>query len=319
MRKEFVSILAVAVMLTLPVSAANVKNVKKKPLAPNPQEISLNYIHTADSNFQNGDSYKAIEYYQKAINSNPNDQAAYIKMAKAYLCTYNPKKALETADLVLKKDAINFEACTIKASILERQKNYTAALASYEQALSAQPDDVYTNVKIGAMRLKLNDKKGAKAYFKKAVSINPGDYRTYVQIANEYNSTNKFSDALKSCYYAQEAIYVNPKNPNAYLSVGDLYIKQGLNKEAKKCFKKAAKLTPKDKDLYLKVANMYWYDSPQKIPYKEVINNLEKAVSINSDIPLEYKLMLIASYTQSGKKNEAQATFKKLMDNNTSK
>lgn len=118
----------------------------------NPKNSSLTYYALGLAYSQKGDTNKAIEFYDKAADSDPGSQVAVTSMADACflkgqyrLAVENYKKALQLKPPVISDIEIN---CRIGSS-LKYLGNYKDALVYFERAIIFIPNNpiLLTNIK----------------------------------------------------------------------------------------------------------------------------------------------------------------------------
>jgi tetratricopeptide (TPR) repeat protein len=124
------------------------------------------------------------------IKKNPADIKSLMALTALYLqearitgnFNYYNEAALENVNLVLKKDAKNFEALTFKATILLSQHQFEEAYKVAEQAKQLYPYNAYVRGLLVDANIELGKYKEALEEADKMVSIRP-DIRSYSRIA----------------------------------------------------------------------------------------------------------------------------------------
>jgi tetratricopeptide (TPR) repeat protein len=163
----------------------------------------------------------AIEYYQKAIDLNPNYAVAYCNMGAAY------------SDL----------------------NNYREAIRCCQKAIDLEPNyaDAYCNM--GSAYIPLQDYRKAIQYFQKAIDLNPNLAVAYSNMGSTYYFMDNYREVIR-CY--QKAIDLEPNNIWAYTNMGNAYYEQGNKKQQVNCYKKAAKLGDTDAQEWLRKMGKRW-------------------------------------------------------------
>ncbi|GMR04685.1 MAG: hypothetical protein BMS9Abin23_0587 [Thermodesulfobacteriota bacterium] len=100
------------------------------------------------------------------------------------------------------------------ASIYEAGGEYEAALTQYGYAAKADPLDGEVHFVAGNVNLRLKRFKEAEAHYKKAIALNPGDARSYNNLAWSYIGSNNLEEARGA---VMEALEIGGEKRHAYL------------------------------------------------------------------------------------------------------
>ncbi|MCF6308459.1 MAG: tetratricopeptide repeat protein [Flavobacteriaceae bacterium] len=268
-----------------------------------------------------GNIPKAIQYYKKAVFSNP----------KATQATYNYAKLLFKTAKLIEADSI-FKSLSIenpnnpnftyqRGLIKERQKDSTA-VSFFQETYKIDSNHINAAYKIAKLKLKKRKFSEAKPYINKGLFVDSASIRflmlkalhsyhtkNYHQAIKDYNSLLKLGkkDAklhfnLADSYYKvldiekaidQYTILINEfddKNEVYHYNLGICYSALHYNVKAIKQFESAIvyKYTPLDKEFYA-IARAYKYEGNTK----QEIKMLKKAISQNpNDEMLQYQLLL---------------------------
>jgi TonB family protein len=213
------------------------------------------------------DQAKALDYYQKALQADPNNAALhsnlgnlYAEMGKSAEAAAESKKA---ADLDPAHDSSyhhNFD----QGQSLYAQKHYNEAAGMYEQAL---PLATGKNIPIVLFRLAIAWTKAASIetnpymreqdyaraldYYQKALHADPNSAALHNDLGNLYAEMDKSTDAAAEFTKAAD---LDPAHASGYYyNLGAMMMKRGRMDEAATALKKATDLDPKNADAW------YWY------------------------------------------------------------
>nr|WP_276020149.1 tetratricopeptide repeat protein [Acetivibrio straminisolvens] len=174
---------------------------------------SVFYLSTADSEFDLGEYEKAIEYYDKALELNPDSDKAYIGKARAFDALGKYEKALEFFDKAIEINGNSAEAYNAKGITLANLERYEESFENLKKAMELEPSNsVYQN-----------------------------------DMAYGLNNLRRFEEAIQ---YAEKALELNPRNSSAYTNKGYALEALGKTDEAIKCYDKAIQLCPTDFYVY---------------------------------------------------------------------
>ncbi len=177
---------------------------------------SLNKALALNDNLAEGHYYAGIIYYE-----NRND----------------PKKAQEQWE---KTVAINpgYGEAWIKLGLLYSQLNMLdKAMAAYNRALAINEKDAPTHYFLGLLYESRNDLPAAEAHYRRAAELNSGLVNARYRLASVLQREGgKLDQALAA---AQEAVKLDPRNPEAQVALGDLLLVRNQLGPATQAYKTA--------------------------------------------------------------------------------
>ena len=138
---------------------------------------------------------KAISFFLRAIELDPDDAAAYNNLGIAYNSQGNTTKAIELFEKAIELDPDYANPYYDLGIAYKAQGNYTKAIQSYEKAIELKPDyaTAYNNLGI-AYKNQGNFTKAIQSY-EKAIELDPDDAYTYYNLGIAYYNSN-FDKAL---------------------------------------------------------------------------------------------------------------------------
>jgi tetratricopeptide (TPR) repeat protein len=158
--------------------------------------------HSARSHLLLGDIYMqreryddAIAEYQKALNIAPDDPAALLGLASAYLRNSNLPKAVDTAQLVLEKLPDDAEVNLVMGEALVAQHQFMNAEPFLKKALNAKPQML---PHVHALLGKVDAETGRTQDAIRELNLGLGsdeDGTVHYQLARLYRSTGDIKDA----------------------------------------------------------------------------------------------------------------------------
>lgn len=174
----------------------------------NPQEITDANIALAEGTrvFEYGDTDKAIELFNRAVELNRDLAEAYFKLGIAY-------------SLVEARDAAVVETQVEPTPTPEKGKereNKTKSEEAFENAVKA---------------------------YKKHLDLNPEDADAYFNLGRAYNKLNEDQDAAKAL---KEAVKLKPEDTEYQTELGAILVKLAQYAEAVTPLKKAVDLDPEN-------------------------------------------------------------------------
>ena len=174
------------------------------------------------------------------IKNNPADVKSLVALASIYLqearitgnYEYYNEAALHTIKSILEKDANNFDALTIKATILLSQHQFEDALAIGEQLATLYSYNTYVQGLLVDANVELGNYNAALEAADKMISIRP-DIRSYSRIAYLREIHGDIPGAIDAMKLAVDAGAPGDENTEwCRYQMANLYEKIGKIKEA---------------------------------------------------------------------------------------
>jgi len=274
------------------ISLAIVDNLKLKLFAAELALVTKNYTGNMDAynNYLMGryfvdkgrkaDFLKAIQYFKKAIEADPNYVQGYSGMANTYYL------------LVLLGGEMPSE-------VFPLAKEYA------EKAL--QIDDTFPEAHtiLGLVKLQFEwDWEGAQKEFQLALSFNPNSAITYWGIGIYYAAIGKLTDANNA---AEKYVELDPRSIFANTAVGTILLRAGRYTEAKKQLQKVIEMEPHLSTTYFLSGQV----DMKEAHYDQGIAQIEKAVELDADNPMILSSLGWA-YGIAGRKKEAEQILSRL-------
>lgn len=217
----------------------------------------------------------AKRIFSTLIAANPNDADNYFYLGKAYY----------------KQDKID------------------SAKISFDKGLSINPNSALNLVGQGSILFDTGNDAEAKTMFEKAVMLTQAkDYNTLLNIGTAYAElgSKNYNEALS---YLTKAKTISPKNPEVYVSIGDVYMEQVNGSEAVKYYNEALKINPNYVNAHVRTGKLY----TRALNYSEAKSAFEKAIAIDANYPPIYREY--GELELSAKKyDNAVENYKKYMD-----
>ncbi len=110
--------------------------------------------------FEQNDFEKAIIFYTKAIDADPNYSSAYFNRALSYAIVNKYMEATRDAEKVLDIEPDSHDAPYVMGIISEYQHDYTGAKEWYEKALSRNPNYEQAKARLEQLKSKLAKEEG---------------------------------------------------------------------------------------------------------------------------------------------------------------
>jgi tetratricopeptide (TPR) repeat protein/TolB-like protein len=219
------------------------------PVVPGAHELYLQARGYLQRNDTPSDVKSAIEVLEKAIHLNPKYAQAHAALGEAYWRRWErtgertwADKALEQGKIAIKLQPSVAEGHTALGVMYSGMGEVALATGEFEQAMRADPRSVETRLAVGRARARAKDFDGAGEAFRKALELQPQDWRGYRELGLMYYEQSKFEDAIEQF---KRVIALTPDNPGAYNNLGAFYGRAKNYAKAEEMLAKSLQLDPR--------------------------------------------------------------------------
>ncbi len=287
------------------------------PAQPNPFEATStptrsaeSYVTEADELFKSGKLTQAIEAYELAIKSSPQDPGLYIALARiqvwaglaakaqsnaenaillspnnsmahavrAWAMDFQEGKngdAMDEIDKALTLDPQNAIAHAYKVEILVNSNNFEnidAAIQESKDALALDPNALETRRARGYLLEATSNYEEAVQLYRSAIEVNPNIPTLHLELGRNLRQLQVYDDAIKEFTLANS---LNPPDPEPDLLISRTYATEGDYTKALQYAESAVKDKPTDADLRGNFGVMYY----RQYLYQQALEQLDLAVN----------------------------------------
>lgn len=199
---------------------------------------------------------KLVNVYESILYERPYYADVRYKCALAYEVKGDYEKAIYHLKEALKINADYIQARSKLADIYVILGNYQEALIEYKNLLNNKIKYTFADVhnNIGVIYEKQGNIKQAKAYYLKAISLNPKFAKPYYNLGNIYYEKGDYEQAIA---YYKRALDLKLEIPEVYNNLALAYYKLNNIKETENNFLNAIKLDPFFFDAYYNIVLFY--------------------------------------------------------------
>jgi len=194
---------------------------------------------------QQGKLKQASKHYQQAIQIQPNYADAHYNLAIILLKRNDITGATEYLNKTLQLQPDHTEAHNQMAQLLHQQGNFDKAIYHYKECLKLDPYNTTVFHNLGAIFLEQGEPAAALKYFLRLLQIAP-NFDTYFNLGVIYMYLGRANDAIQ---YFQEALKKDPNHFASYSNLGSIYLKAGDYKNAARHYRQALKLHQNNREI----------------------------------------------------------------------
>lgn len=191
-----------------------------------------------------GDSGAAAEALQEAQRLDPTSPEPYLAFAHLQLAQNNPKEAIATLHRLIAQDPAYLPAYDEVYRIYKETGDPPAATATLHSALQVTPRTATDYLWRARFLQRLGDNAGAIAAARSAAS-DPQLWEAHLLLAQLLSASGQAPEALAEY---QQALAVQPNNPDALLGAAQLHGLAGQAEEAQKLLERLVSIWPANTD-----------------------------------------------------------------------
>lgn len=226
---------------------------------------------------------KAVEYFQQAIDKDPNYALAYAMLADSYylIAYYNfntgPsketfEKALAAANKAIELDETVGEAHTAMATILSDYGNDPAAAGrEHKRAIELNPNYAMAHLRYGWFLFYSGQLDEAVREMRRAQELDPLSPTTNGALAGALLFVRQYDESMK---YSKQALELDPKSFINLLNLGDAYEEKGMYDQAIAEYQKAREVNSASWDPLASLGHAYAL-AGRKAEAEEMLSKLQ--------------------------------------------
>lgn len=204
------------------------------------------YSAVGDMLFENHDLDGSVQWIEKALQLNPDDRKAHLKLAKVFLYIEEYNMALKEINNVLRQDVYDPEGYYLKGMVYKSLKDSSKSISSFLTAIQVEPEYRDAMVQLGIMY---------------AAQSNPLALQ-YYDNAYTLDTTNVFPLYARGVFYQDKGDYELAKQEyvntimkdrfykNSYYNLGYIFMQQDSTQKALRQYDILTKLDPQDPEAY---------------------------------------------------------------------
>ena len=248
---------------------------------------------------------EALREFQSALENNPADPSLHYWLSRIYRQMGKREEASAASARASSLDRFYGNPLLYDADYYLNKHIFDKALASYEEILRREPNDLKAILGAGVASSKQGKREKALAYYKKCIDRSPQYFLPYFDIAVLYTEQKKFNLAEE---HFRNCVKLNPYFGKAWNDLALLYFGQGEKEKAMEPFQKTVALNPCYKRAQNNIGILY--AGQGKID--EAILHFRNATQIDSQYGAAYRNLARIHFLQGNLKEALAASERAL-------
>lgn len=197
--------------------------------------------------------HKAIEYLEKSIKMNPNNDIAWNNLGHSYNGLENNQKAktcFERAIQIEPNDDLYWCNLGITYKAL---KNYPRAKECLKIALQKNFNNISALGHISDTCIQLKNYQEVVRYLEHLIDLTPNNELAWHNLGFAYGELGNYTKAIE-CY--QRTLQINSKRDDTWNNLGYNYKQLGNYQKAKECYQKAIQINPNNETAWVNLSEI---------------------------------------------------------------
>lgn len=297
MKVYFYSLLCLLVLASCGVSRQNKTKVEetrtKHGQAPVNKQVEIeqtaDFIEACNQKIL-GNTKKAISGFEKCVEDNPLNDAAWYELSVLYANSLELQKALEAAEKAFAIDSENIYYIANLSNLYSVNYEHEKAAETYKFLVDKQPENREYQITYANFLLKTTKYDETIQQIDLLEQMLGNDPDLALKKITIYGMKNDKKMAYRELTKLSETY---PKETKYLSMLADMYIKDGKEKEAMKCYEKIEAINPEDPYIHFTLSEYYKKNGDEDNFHKELLKGFASpSMDANTKINV-----LLANYT----------------------
>ncbi len=238
-------------------------------------QIRIGNIYLESKQFE-----KAAKIFTTFYEENPEDERAYLGMAKLFLTRNDTITAIDWYRKGLAQD-FSFGTCLEEVNALYvRQKKWDEAISLLQDVIAHDVTKIENYLRLADLYYERGDTTKSVEQFSYAIERFPDDFRAYFSLGWIYYQKNLTEPAEQ---YLKKSIEINKEFPRGWILLGVIMLRNQRMEDAEHHFRQAIALFPDHPDISYLLGSLL----NQRRKSDEAIPYLERSIQLKSDYTLD--------------------------------
>ena len=189
----------------------------------------------------NGQDQKALQYFKKATERDPNDPVAWYGLGYCHAGLNNHDSAIEAYKQAIRVNPYDEVTYFQLGNYYSKLGRHEDAVTAYKEVIRINPDFEAAHFNLGIAYKKLEQYKESKRAFEEVIRINPEAVSAYYNAGVAYSHLGQYNRAIKA---HKQVIALKPEFVPAHFSLGMIYGRLGKPDQEMGAYREAIRIDP---------------------------------------------------------------------------
>lgn len=204
------------------------------------------YLTLSDLFFSVNQTGNAKQALEKAIEADPQNTEAMLKLAELYLYVKKYQESIDYINMALKVDQYNARGYFMKGMNYKEIGDTAKAVSSMETAVEQDPQYYAAYVQLGLLHAAKKNPL-AESYYNNALRVKPNSKEVIYNKGKFYQDMQNHEAALATY---NQLLQLDPAHKYAHFNIGVIQLEQKAYEEALKHFDTAIQIDPQYKEAF---------------------------------------------------------------------
>jgi len=226
----------------------------------------------------NGQDEKALEYFKKATENDPNSTAAWYGLGYCYAGQNSYTDAIAAYKQAIQTSPANAIAHFHLGNYLYKLDRYDEAIEEFKQVVSINPEFEEAYFNLGIIYLKAGRLEEGKEAFQNVARINPQSKTAHYNIGVTCTRLGQYQEAVEAY---KKAIHIQPDFTEAHFNLGLVYGELGNRKDEVEAYKQAIRANPDFAPAHYAIGQAYLKrgDKAAALDQYKILKNLDETIA----------------------------------------
>ena len=202
----------------------------------------------------NGQDQKALQYFKKATERDPNDPMAWYGLGYCHAGLNNHKSAIEAYKQAIRVNPYDEITHFQLGNYYTKLGRNEDAIMSYREVIRINPEFEAAHFNLGVAYTRLGRYDEGRRAFEEVIRINPEAISAHYNIATTYAMLGQYQRAIES---QKEVIRLKPEFVPAHFNLGLVYGKLGWADKEMNAYKEAIRIDPNFAPAHYSIGHAY--------------------------------------------------------------
>jgi len=188
-----------------------------------------------------GEFKEALNYFQEAVETHPDDTEAWFGLGNCYIGLEQPAEAIDAYRQVIRTDPDNANAYYNLGHYYRQLGRYEEAVATFQDALTANPKHLPSHFEMGETLGQLGRVEEEKQVYTDIIDKAPKFFPAYFRLGLVCNRLGLYDQAIAA---QKQVIVLKPDFAPAHYALGLVYANMGNYRQEANAYKEALRIDP---------------------------------------------------------------------------